>query len=324
LIMTSKNNFLQVVCVGSLLFISTACKDSNACADKYALNFTPGSTNELGLFCSYPTYRTRPSLLTTLAKEIKETSGLAYINGQLLTHNDRGGANILYVINQENGTVQSRITIAGATNTDWEDLAESTTHLYIGDMGNNDGDRKDLKIYKISKSKLSFQTDTQVQPDEVINFYYPEQSDFTAGKNHNFDCEAMIFFNDNLYLFSKNRLDKKCNVYKIPAKAGNHAAEQIDTFHSTGRITGAAISPDGNSLTLIGYDKKADCFAWVLSDFEDNKFFSGKKSYITFGPFAEIGQMEAVVYDGKGSLLLSSEKLDDLAPKLYKLSLTEL
>ena len=36
-------------------------------------------------------------------------------------------------------------------NVDWEDITQDETHIYIADFGNNNGNRTDLKIYKILK-----------------------------------------------------------------------------------------------------------------------------------------------------------------------------
>jgi putative lipase involved disintegration of autophagic bodies len=84
-----------------------------------------------------------------LPSEIKETSGLLLIDGKIITHNDRGDAANLYEIDSLSGNLLRTIRITNATNEDWEDLAEDENHIYIGDFGNNDGNRTNLRIYKI-------------------------------------------------------------------------------------------------------------------------------------------------------------------------------
>ena len=84
-----------------------------------------------------------------LPEKVKETSGLLFLDGKIITHNDSGNDANLYEIDSLSGTILRTISIANATNIDWEDLAENDTHLFIADIGNNNGNRQDLKIYTI-------------------------------------------------------------------------------------------------------------------------------------------------------------------------------
>jgi hypothetical protein len=116
------------------------------------------------------------TLVSVLNEDLRETSGLENVNGKIYTHNDSGGSNLLYEINAATGDVIRSITVIGATNVDWEDLACDDTHLYIADIGNNLGSRTDLKIYKILKSDLD--TNNMVNA-ETIAFSYADQTKFT-------------------------------------------------------------------------------------------------------------------------------------------------
>lgn len=89
-----------------------------------------------------------------LPDQVKETSGLLFFKGKIITHNDSGDSANLYELDSLNGNLLRTINITNATNVDWEDIAEDNTHIYIGDFGNNNGNRTDLKIYKILKSDL--------------------------------------------------------------------------------------------------------------------------------------------------------------------------
>ena len=81
---------------------------------------------------------------TLLSDTLNETSGLALVQGRLITHNDKGGEPKLYELDTLNGQLLRTVIVENATNVDWEDLCTDADHLYIGDMGNNDGDRTDL------------------------------------------------------------------------------------------------------------------------------------------------------------------------------------
>ena len=72
-----------------------------------------------------------------LPEKVKETSGLLFLDGKIITHNDSGDDANLYEIDSLSGTILRTISTANAKNVDWEDLAENDTHLFITDIGNN-------------------------------------------------------------------------------------------------------------------------------------------------------------------------------------------
>ena len=82
--------------------------------------------------------------------EITESSGLINIQNQLVSHNDSGGDNKIYIINKENASIQSELTVLNSLNIDWEDVSIDSNYIYIGDFGNNYGNRDDLVIYKVT------------------------------------------------------------------------------------------------------------------------------------------------------------------------------
>ena len=91
--------------------------------------------------------------ITSLPRVLNETSGLIFYKGLLWTINDSGGKNVVYGFDF-NGEIQHEIEIKDAKNNDWEEIAQDEKHIYIGDFGNNNGMRKDLKIYKIKKKDI--------------------------------------------------------------------------------------------------------------------------------------------------------------------------
>jgi hypothetical protein len=183
-----------------------------------------------------------------LPSAVKETSGLLFLDGKIITNNDGGDAANLYEIDSLTGNLLRTINISNATNVDWEDLADDEIYIYIGDFGNNNGTRTDLKIYKILKS--DFKSNTQVS-SEIISFSYEDQTNFNSSNTHNFDAEAFVIYEDSILIFTKNRGDFKTNVYKIPKTIGNHTAVKVSSANVAGLITGATYN--GNFL-LCGYD----------------------------------------------------------------------
>ena len=134
-----------------------------------------------------------------LPSEVEETSGLIFLNGKIITHNDSGDDPNLYEIDTISGTILRIINITNATHIDWEDISQDNTYIYIADIGNNNGDRDNLIIYKILKS--DFISSTSVTAEQ-ITFSYEDQTDFTSQPNNsNFDAEAIAVYQENIFIF---------------------------------------------------------------------------------------------------------------------------
>ena len=89
-----------------------------------------------------------PSVRGTLPSVVMESSGLAYTGGySFWTHNDGYGDENLYHVSHT-GSLTTTVEVLGATNHDWEDLAQDAgkNYLYIGDFGNNNCDRTNLRV----------------------------------------------------------------------------------------------------------------------------------------------------------------------------------
>ena len=159
------------------------------------------------------------SLKTYLPPQISESSGLAYTDGNLWTHNDKGGIPALFKIDTTDGSIKQTVFIDNYPNTDWEDITSDKEHIYIGDFGNNFGVRKDLKILIIDKASITNQRIIHLNA-KAISFSYQDQKKFTKNNLNDFDCESLITINESLYLFTKDRGDNKTRVYKISKNPG--------------------------------------------------------------------------------------------------------
>ena len=191
-----------------------------------------------------------------LPTEVKENSGLLFFDDKIITHNDSGDAANLYEIDSLTGNLLRTVLISNATHIDWEDIGEDENNIYIADIGNNNGNRTDLKIYKILKSEFS--NNTSVTAEE-ISFSYEDQTDFSSQPNaSNFDAEAIVIYENSILIFTKNWGDLQTNVYKIPITPGDYTATKISTANIDGLITGASLYNDhfllcGYSTTLVPF-----------------------------------------------------------------------
>ncbi|MEZ4903305.1 MAG: hypothetical protein R2822_16865 [Spirosomataceae bacterium] len=237
--------------------------------------------------------------LGKLPEKIQETSGLALATkeGTFWTHNDSGNPAHLYEIAQS-GKIIRQLNLPQLTNTDWEDLGQDIKgNLYIADVGNNANQRKDLVVYKIHPN--------QATDKETIHFHYADQTAFPPPPNEqNFDCEAIVWHKEKLYLFSKNRskTNRFVKLYTIPDVAGSYVATPQDSVYSKAMVTGADISPNGKTLALLTYGK--------ILLFDVSEGINFKKP--TYCIKANLGQSEAIVFVNDTDFVVTNEQKGEL------------
>lgn len=251
-----------------------------------------------------------------LPKELGECSGIIFDNRTQLfwAINDSGNENEIFGIDVD-GVLKKSFTIGGATNVDWEDItSDPEGNLYIGDFGNNDNDRKDLAIYKISASNLS-------QASGKITFNYPQQTAFPPAKKQLlYDCEAFFIYQNSFYLFTKNRskeFDGTSLIYKVPMSPGHHAAQLVGQFKTCDKsrscmVTAAAISPDEKKVVILSSDK-----VWMFENFQGDDFTSGTVSQIELN---HSSQKEAISFKDNNTLFIADEKSKKTGGMLYELA----
>lgn len=211
----------------------------------------------------------RPLLKSKLPEEVCETSGLFFHKGRLWTHNDSGGDPILYALDSTTFGIVQRITLANAKNIDWEDLCSDGEYVYIGDFGNNRGNRKDLCVYKLPLASIPDEGDATLSA-EIIRFSYADQTDFTEQKINDFDCEAFFATEEYLYLLTKSWKTGYTKLYRLSKAPGNCVAELVNRFDSQGLVTGADYDRENHVLVMVGYTKTIWWpFMYVVFDFDE-------------------------------------------------------
>jgi hypothetical protein len=253
-----------------------------------------------------------------LPASLSESSGIIYLNGKLITHNDSGpNDNKLYEVDLGTKVVTRTVTISGATNIDWEDITQDATNIYIGDIGNNvSGNRTDLKIYKISKSDyLSMDTVTA----ETIAFSYSDQTDFTAKivNNTEWDAEALVSYNaSNLIIFTKNWVNGITKGYLVSKTPGTHSLTPLTTtLNSNGLITGGTFNSLSGKLFLVGYTydlpfNALQPFVWECENFNTNDVFSGANTRTSLTVLG-LEQAEAITYVDENTYYVTSEYFNE-------------
>ncbi len=255
--------------------------------------------------------------LYALPSALHEISGITVLSNQnLYAINDSGNDNTVFHINKK-GKIEDKIRIPRTKNKDWEDLTyDSEDNLYIGDFGNNNNDRKDLIIYKVSGILSDSLTIGK------INFIFEDQKKFPPKKKHrNFDVEAFIHLDHHLYLFTKNRSSKftgTTKLYRLSTTEGSHVAKYIGSYDlcddaSDCFITGATINKKGNKIVLLTYNK-----LFVLSKYSNENLFDGDIKKIKLHHYS---QKEGICFKNDSVLYIADEKTKHKKATLYEFCL---
>ena len=313
-----KNTLPLFIMILSVSMIN--CNSKQGCTDSKALNYDTKAKKDDGS-CIQRNYTLQPQVITNLDAILKESSGLLNTDNLIWSFGDSGNKNEIYSIDTTNGNIISTVTLSGVSNIDFEDIAQDSLYIYVGDFGNNNGNRQNLVIYKIPKQSNWNITNT-ISP-QAIQFNYPDQTNFTNNANTDFDCEAMITQKGNIYIFTKDHSDQHTRLYKLPINPGNHTAELISTFNTQGLITGASIADDGSKIALTGFNPITDtAFVWVLNNFNNDQFFSGNNKLINIGSRTAVGQVEGVCFSTNNMLYISNEQKYTVPAKLWKLDIS--
>ena len=254
-----------------------------------------------------------------LASELNEISGIDFLNDStIVAINDGGNEPVLYLLDLK-GKIQRVVKVENATNRDWEDITVDDKYIYIGDIGNNVNNRKDLVIYKVTIED-ALQKDS-VQP-EKITFNYKEQTEFPPSKNGRFfDAEALAVDNDTLYIFTKNRAkpsDGNCLVYKIPTTPGDYSVGiSAEIFIGTGGFwTDALTAADivDGEFFLMTYSRV------IIKKLVDGQFVGDEN--INFKTYS---QKEALVVKSKMEIYVADEKQIMLGgPRMYHIEVNDI
>ena len=276
-------------------------------AGKPANKSTPGNTPRLVIHTEY------------LDEIVLENSGLIWYRDKLWTINDSGGDPVLFSIDMRTGKCIQAIYIEGASNRDWEELAQDENFIYIFDIGNNYGRREELTIYKVLKDSIPLAGNARIHP-EIIRYRYGDMEKnagyFTRSP---YDCEAAFAVNDSLYLFTKDWENQQTDLYICSASPGTYTLWPAATFEADGLVTGADISPEDSSLImLVGY-KDYVPFVWELRGFDFSDYSMESTKRIDFPEKYDL-QTEGIAIQADEKIFISCE-MSSWPASVYTLNL---
>ncbi|GHA70586.1 hypothetical protein [Pontibacter akesuensis] len=250
-----------------------------------------------------PDFKYKLEKIARLNEQVQESSGLAHApDSTFWTHGDSGTPATLYQVRADGELLQT--LPLDLPNRDWEELAESGEQLFIGDFGNNQNNRQDLRIHILNKQSYT--------SSGTINFTFGDQMAFPPAQDEqHFDLEAFFYHQDSLYLFTKSRgRNKQLKLYTLPATAGRHVARLQEQLPVRAMTTAAALSPDEKQFAILGYGKV------YLFEVQNGRISLGGKHYCV--PVGRTGQAEAILYTSPNQLLITNE-----SGKLFELRLRQ-
>lgn len=196
------------------------------------------------------------SSVAELPSTLQGTSSLFFMNGEYWTCNDHGEL-VLYAIDTIQATLRDSIPLQ-ASFRDMEEVSQDANYLYLGDFGNNQGTRDDLRVLRVRKTSLGL-------PDllfDTISFSFPAHDDSRA---RDFDCEAFLVTDTAIFLFTKQWEGQNCAIYAIPNMPGMHVARYVDSLSTAGLVTGLSYQPERGLLVLVGYSTVCKPFVYLMT-----------------------------------------------------------
>lgn len=270
-------------------------------------------SSDTGLFAD------RQNFGTIQSNAIDEASGLGASRsnpGVLWTHNDSGGGNFLFALN-ELGQHLGIYTINGATNRDWEDMAmgnnptTGAAEIYLADIGDNRLNNSIKYIYIIPEPAVS---PTQNPVADTLNSSHTIS--FTYPNNVKYDAETLLFDQRTakFYIITKRHPSDTANFDKIfsvnystsgIAQVATDMGEltiPVDELVNYG-ATGGDISPDGNFILIKNYQ---NMYMWERKNMTIPQALAQPYTEV---PYIMESQGEAVAwrYDGNGYFTVSEE-----------------
>jgi hypothetical protein len=258
--------------------------------------------------------------LGKLPKILREASGLEITGGKnFWSHND-DGIPALYCMDSTGHLIKA--LQLNHKNRGWEDLTiDDQGNLYVGGFGNNQNDKRDLRIYKLPDPETIKQ---QPYTCEIIDYTYEDQTGFPPpATKKNFDVDAMTALGSHLYLFTKNRSNPftgYSKVYQLTQEPGKQVAKVVDSLYlGKGRmlnlwITSADISPDKKTLALLFHDH-----IWLIRGFTDGHFSGGRIYEL---PLNNYSHKAGIAFKTNDLLYIVDElEFDMLGGKMYSLDI---
>lgn len=170
---------------------------------------------------------------------LTELSGLVRTRaGTFWTHNDSGDSARVFELGRDGGLLHE-VQLSGVEAVDWEDIALRGRTLYVGDIGDNLGQRKSIAVYRFAIPQGTAATATKVE------LRYPDRAH---------DAEALLVDprTGQLAIVTKN-LGGAADVYTATRAGALKKAATVELGLGQA-VTAGDVSADGRTIVLRTYD----------------------------------------------------------------------
>lgn len=256
-----------------------------------------------------------------LDADVSEASGVAWsrVHGDVLwVHNDSQGGAVVYAI-ATSGELIARVTLEGARNRDWEDIAVGPCPeagpdgdcIYVADIGDNRASRDAVGLW------IAAEPDPHTDESVDAVFFplrYPDGSR---------DAEAIAVLDDASVIVVTKGREHPISVYRSPPIAWSDAPDttmlspiqQLSEapVHLPDQVTGATRTRDGRTLAVRSYG------ALQFYRLEGDSVTALLTTPVPLDPLGE-PQGEGIAIGSWGRVLLVSEAgPQGIAPRLTRL-----
>jgi hypothetical protein len=175
-------------------------------------------------------------------RKLSEISGCvvsAKNDGIVWVHNDSGDKARVYAVSSSTGDTIGTVTLKGVKATDFEDMSVSKNRLYLGDIGDNGADRKNVKVHSVAEPVVDLSKTSQKWTLKATT----QELTYDGGPR---DVEALLVDPAGaLVVITKSagevmRADAK-NVFRLVANT------------NLPLVTGASMEPDGKGVLVRTY-----------------------------------------------------------------------
>jgi hypothetical protein len=168
---------------------------------------------------------------------VTELSGLVQAeDGTFWTHNDSGDSARVFQLDRS-GAFLREVAVPGAEAYDWEDIAIRGDELFVGDIGDNLGQRPNLTVYRFRPGEAATR----------IALRYPDRTH---------DAEALLVDGEEVAVVTKD-FRGVAEVYTARGTGTMRKVAELDLGVGQA-VTAGDISADGSTIALRSYGS-----AWV-------------------------------------------------------------
>ena len=231
---------------------------------------------------------------------INEASGIVASRQNinvLWTHNDSGDSARVFAMSLD-GTHLGTYNLSGASARDYEDIAigpgpvEGLDYLYIGDIGDNDGQYTYVIVYRVAEPIVDsnqLPVNLTLTGVDSIRLQYP------GGPR---DAETLMVdpVTKDIYIISKRTSYSQVYRAVYPQSTSSTTMMEYKTQLPWSWAVGGDISPAGNIVIVRGYD---DASVWYLG--EDANLWDAFAGQECIVPLKKIEpQGEAICFNAEG------------------------